>query len=354
MPQRDKPKSFVGSVPWCRIEDIDGVFLSQSKSQKCVTPEAIAEMPLRVFPEGTVIVSCSADLGRCAIVSKPLVTNQTFIGLVPKPEMTSKFLYYLMTSKADELNAAATGATIKYLSQEKFGKLGVAVPSSLEQRRIVGLLDEAFAGIALAKANAERNLQNARDLYESHLHSVFARRGLDWKSKTIAECFKVRSGVFLPGNRMVASGEFNVYGGNGVAGRHNQKNLTGENIILGRVGAKCGNIHYVTGDVWVTDNALIVSEYYELFDLRFLTELLRHKNLRSRANQMAQPVISFRTIKDVLLEFPPSKERQAEISRALSDICDKTRQLSGVYERKLVALEALKKSFLSQAFCGEL
>ena len=228
------------------------------------------------------------------------------------------------------------------------------LPPLPEQQRIVGILDEAFAGIATAKANAEKNLQNARALFDSNLQSVFTQRGKGWVEKPIADCFKVRSGDFLPAKAMVGSGSFNVYGGNGINGRHDQKNLSGENIIIGRVGAKCGNVHHVEGDAWVTDNALYVSDYLCPFDLGFLTRLLRLKDLRSRANQMAQPVISYTTIKDVSLEFPPSKVEQEKISSSFDALEVETQRLASIYERKLAALDALKKSLLHQAFTGEL
>ena len=93
--QRDRPKVFDGNVPWCRIEDIDGIYLSKSKSGLAVSQKLIDSMPLRVYPKGTVIVSCSADLGRCAIISVPLITNQTFIGLVPSENIDSLYLYII-------------------------------------------------------------------------------------------------------------------------------------------------------------------------------------------------------------------------------------------------------------------
>ena len=112
-----------------------------------------------------------------------------------------------------------------------------------------------------------------------------------WKRKSIEQCFKVKSGEFLPAKIMVKDGNINVYGGNGIAGQHDQYNLSGENIIIGRVGAKCGNVNRVEGNVWITDNAFYISELIEKFDLRFLEYLLRKENLRDRANQTAQPVI---------------------------------------------------------------
>ena len=214
------------------------------------------------------------------------------------------------------------------------------------------------SGIATAKANAnanaKKNLQNARALFESHLQSVFTQRGKGRVEMTIAQCFKVRSGDFLPARSMVETGDFDVYGGNGVAGKHDQKNLSGDNIIIGRVGAKCGNVRRVQGDLWVTDNAFFVAEYFHTFDLGFLARALERKQLRNTANQAAQPVISYTTIKDVVLEFPVSKADQKEIADKLNVLEDETQRLESIYQRKLAALAALKKSLLHQAFTGQL
>lgn len=153
---------------------------------------------------------------------------------------------------------------------------------------------------------------------------------------------------------MVETGDIDVYGGNGIAGKHDKRNLSGENIVIGRVGAKCGNVRHVRGDIWVTDNAFHISEYFHSFDLRFLARLLARKELRGTANQAAQPVISYTTIKVVMLEFPESKARQSEIADELVAIEDEIQRLESVYQRKLAALDALKKSLLHQAFSGQL
>ena len=83
VPMRDKPKDLTGPIPWCRIEDFDGKYLSKSKSGQGVDLKTIKEMNLKVYPVGTLLVSCSANLGFCAITTTELVTNQTFIGLFP-------------------------------------------------------------------------------------------------------------------------------------------------------------------------------------------------------------------------------------------------------------------------------
>ena len=84
--------------------------------------------------------------------------------------------------------------TAEYFSNEINLTLEVPVPPLAEQQRIVGILDEAFAGLATAKANAEKNLQNARALFESHLQSVFSQRGEGWVEKKLEEIGKTQTG----------------------------------------------------------------------------------------------------------------------------------------------------------------
>jgi len=272
-----------------------------------------------------------------------------------EPEHNKWFLYYLYACDLDgTLKKHFNGAGIQHFTGETLSQFEIPLPPLPEQRRIVGILDEAFGSIATARANAEKNLQNACALFESYLQAVFTQRIEGWEKKTIGQCFKVRSGDFLPAKAMVETGDIDVYGGNGIAGKHNVKNLSGENIIIGRVGAKCGNVRYVQGDLWLTDNAFYISEYFNEFDLAFLERLLTRKQLRSTANQAAQPVISYTTIKEVLLEFPVSKSEQKEIADKLDTLETETQRLESIYRRKLAALDELKKSLLHQAFNGEL
>jgi len=96
VPMRDKPKDLNGNIPWCRIEDFEGKYLSGSKSGKGVSFKTIKEMNLKVYPFNTLLVSCSANLGFCSIVKKELITNQTFIGLVPNESIINiEYLYYV-------------------------------------------------------------------------------------------------------------------------------------------------------------------------------------------------------------------------------------------------------------------
>lgn len=147
VPQRDKPDPLTGSIPWVRIEDFNGQEIRASKSGQGVTPEQVRAMNLRVFEPGTVMCSCSCSMGTTAIVREPLVSNQTFIGLKPGTELESRFLFYLMGAKREELQANATGAIQQYLSRDDFRSLRIPLPPPDEQRRIADFLDAETARI---------------------------------------------------------------------------------------------------------------------------------------------------------------------------------------------------------------
>lgn len=144
VPMRDKPKRFEGIIPWCRIEDFNGKYLNDSKSNQYVNKEIIKDMNLKILPTETLIVSCSADLGRCAIVKNPLTTNQTFIGLVFNENIASnEFFYYYLTFNAETLNNLSSGTTISYLSREQFEIFKVHIPIyKTEQDAIAKILSD--------------------------------------------------------------------------------------------------------------------------------------------------------------------------------------------------------------------
>lgn len=181
VPMRDKPKFFKGTIPWCRIEDFEGKYLSNSKSGRYVDKEIVNNMNLKIFPADTLLVSCSADLGRCAIVKKPLVTNQTFIGLViDDSKADNEFLYYYMTFHAEELNNLSSGTTISYLSREQFENLDVRVPrSKIEQSAIAQVLSNMDIEIEKLEQKKEKYKQLETGLKQQLLTG---RIRLQWKS----------------------------------------------------------------------------------------------------------------------------------------------------------------------------
>lgn len=169
VPMRDKPKEFIGDIPWCRIEDIEGRFINGSKTFQYVNRETIKAMNLKIMPKNSVIVSCSATLGVCAMVTKPLVTNQTFIGLVPNDNLNYVFLYHFMTTQKKKLKKLSTGTTIGYLSREEFEKLSIKIPSIPEQLKIAELFNTLDEKIEIN----ENKLALLKDQKKGYLQAIF-------------------------------------------------------------------------------------------------------------------------------------------------------------------------------------
>jgi type I restriction enzyme, S subunit len=275
---------------------------------------------------------------------------------IDKSKVNIAFLKYILVSEPinEYYKKLGRGGLQINIGKQDILNAKIPLPPLPEQQRIVSILDEAFAAIAKAKANAEQNLKNAKELFESYLQSVFENKGEGWEEERLEQCFKLRSGDGLTSKNMSEGGEFPVFGGNGIAGLHNSFNLSGGNVIIGRVGALCGNVRHITEKIWLTDNAFKIVDFKYNFDNAFLTYLLNFKNLRGYARQAAQPVISNSSLKEVLLQFPKSRTEQQTIVHKLDALSAEIKKLEVIYQQKINDLEELKKSILQKAFSGEL
>ena len=162
-----------------------------------------------------------------------------------------------------------------------------------------------------------------------------------WVLVHLGEIVRVRSGNYLPAAKM-KEGVVPVYGGNGVAGYHQKANVNEPTVVIGRVGALCGNVHVTPESAWVTDNAFITWFSRPNIDLDFLVILLRSANLGRDSGATAQPVISGRRIYPLVLAIPPLPEQlrivakvndlMALCSRIESQLDSSTRTRNGLLE----------------------
>ena len=197
VPMRDRPKVFDGDIPWCRIEDKEGQFFNGSKSGLAVSKEIVKKMNLKVFPTGTVICSCSASIGSYAINTQPLVTNQTFIGLVCGKEIYNKFLLYFMETQTKTLLKKATTGTIPYISRNKFEELLVPVPPLEIQSEIVHILDNLTELTAELNERLDAELTARKKQYEYYRDELLTF-GDKSTSKTIESLCKISAGGDVP------------------------------------------------------------------------------------------------------------------------------------------------------------
>lgn len=213
----------------------------------------------------------------------------------PKENIYPKFLYHFL--KWYNIPSLGYSRHFKLIKEAIF-----PVPPMEVQEQIVAELDKINEVIE----DCRELLRNLDALAQSLFYDYFGdpvTNPKGWTIKLFAKVFKLSSGEGLSTKNIIL-GEYPVYGGNGIVGYHNIANRSGENIIIGRVGALCGNVRYVNGDIFVTDNAFITS-ILEPLNLIFIEKLLTVLNLRKYANAAAQPVISNSALKNIQVILPP-------------------------------------------------
>lgn len=341
-----------GTIPWLRSGEVNNRNIVDCEIK--ITEKGLNNSSAKLFPSGTVLIAMyGATAGQVGILNFEASTNQAVCGILPNENFTTEFLYYFFLSFKENLISQAVGNAQPNISQAKIKNTLIPVIPLQEQRQIVAILNQAFTAIDQAKANIEKNIVNAKELFQSKLNAVFSQRGEGWEEQEFSKVIKLKSGQNLTTKNMV-EGDYPVFGGNGIAGYHNKYNLSGKQIIIGRVGALCGNVRYLEKPFWLTDNAFQITNMKYDFDFQFLTYLLNHKNLRSLARQAAQPVISNSSLKDLILNFPKSIKEQIKIRERINLLENEVEKIIIPYNNKIAALEELKKSILQKAFAGEL
>ncbi|MFA7230688.1 MAG: restriction endonuclease subunit S [Victivallaceae bacterium] len=290
-----------------------------------------------------------------------------------------KFLFYYLYHNVDFLNSLGTGATFKELSAGKLKDIPIPLPPLPEQQRIVAILDEAFAAIAKAKANAEQNLKNAKELFESYLQAVFSNGKLkiengEWEEKRLGDVL-VKTETVDPTKK--PNEEFIYLDVSSV--NKETKEIENATVLLGKDApsrarklVRANDVIFATVRPTHSRVALITEEYDEqvcstgYFVLRakeflsnnlifyFLLTYSFNKQMEKLQKGASYPAVTDSEVKGIYIPFPKSKTEQQTIVQKLDALSAETKRLEGIYRQKIEDLEELKKSVLAKAFKGEL
>lgn len=288
-------------------------------------------------------------------------------------DIDPRFLFYGINKHLKEIEDNTTFTTVKHLSSKQIANIEFAFPPLDEQRRIVAVLDKAFAGIATATANAQKNLTNARALFESTLSEIFDQQGSAWPEFRLSEVGKTITGntpktgdktnfgdflpFIKPGN-FLPDGSI-AYDGDGLSekGVQSSRLIPAGSALMVCIGATIGKSGYTEREVTANQqiNAVIPRNgvvgkflYYQ-----FLTPTFQ-RSVRDGSGQATLPIISKSKWSDLLVRLPDSPQEQTKAVSTLDEISEKSQQLLDVGRRKLAALTELKQSLLLKAFAGEL
>ena len=274
--------------------------------------------------------------------------------LKPSPELSREYLLYWLLSDetCNRINATCTGARMPRAQMNEVLGFEFPLPSLPEQHRIVAILDEAFDGIATAKANAERNLQNARALFESHLQSVFTERGEGWVAKPFDDCLEdVRYTTKIQRKEFLENGEFPVVSQeaefiNGYWNNSADVFTVAKPVVI--FGDHTQVLKYIDFDFVLGADGVKILSPKPFLHPKFFFYALRAAPLKSLGYAR-----HYRLLKELRI-YHPHLGQQAAISEQLDALSEETQRLESLYQRKLAALDALKQSLLHQAFSGAL
>jgi type I restriction enzyme S subunit len=362
------------------VSSVSNVTFQIEETQRLKGRDAPSRARRLVKANDVLFATVRPTLRRIAVVPEHLdnqVCSTGYFVLRPKTGISHRFVFYALFTEdfMGQMESFQKGASYPAVTDGEVRSQVIPVPPLPEQERIVGVLDEAFDDIATAKANAEKNLQNPRDIFQSYLQSVFTQRGPGWVERRLTDvCEKITDGthqtptyhdkgVIFLSSRNVTSGKINwddikyidhkqhVEMHKRVAPRPND-------ILLAKNGT--------TGVAAIVDRDVTFDIYVSLALLRAKNEILpqlllyfinspvaKHQ-FNKRLKGIGVPNLHLEEIREVVISFPNSLTEQKAIATKLDDLLEETQRLEFIYKQKLAALDALKKSLLHQAFTGEL
>jgi type I restriction enzyme S subunit len=294
----------------------------------------------------------------------------------PNPQSLDQFfLYYFLMTLVESLRSGSLGAAQTVISKEMISKISIPIPPLSEQAHIVGILDEAFASIATAKANTEKNLENAKAVFESHLNSVFSQTGEGWVEKKLGDVCEIKGGgtpsksvnEYWTGDipwvspkdmkSEVVSDSIDHISERAITA--SATNLVPKDSILmvvrSGILARIVPVAITGQDLTINQDIKALCPSKEL-NCWFLFYLLQGKmglllDLVSRGATVHRIITE--QIREISFLLPPLSI-QDQLVAEIKSLSEETSRLTSLYTQKLAALEDLKKSLLHQAFTGKL
>jgi type I restriction enzyme S subunit len=327
--------------------------------------------------ENDILISVRAPVGPINFATQKICIGRGLAAIRSSKLIDKEFLYNFLLKHENEI-VGNSGAVFNSINKMQIEAIEIPLPPLQEQKRISDILGKAFAGIKIAKENAEKNLKNSREFFNSFLNDIFANPGEGWEVKKLGEICSYLSRGISP--KYIDQGGVCVLNQKCVrnhivskdqARRHDLKvkpviserfiqfgdvlvNSTGTGT-LGRV-AQVRNIPIepTTVDSHVT----IVRPKPGKFFLNFFGYMLVfiEEQIKQAGEGCGGQTELSRTVlaNNFLVSYPTSVIDQKNIVVILDEVLLKTKQLENIYQQKLTALDELKKSILEKAFCGEL
>ncbi len=322
-----------------------------------------------------VIHNMDAFAGAIGVSDSDGKSTPVYSVCTPKNNVEANVYYY-----AYLLRSYALGGVIQSLAKgirerstdfryKEFGDLYYQQPPIEEQQSIASYLDQKCGEIDKLITLQEEMITKLQS-YKQSVITEAVTKGLDknvplkdsgiewigeipehWSVVKIKYLAKIKSGDSISSNEIMQEGIYEVYGGNGLMGFCNKKNVDGVNIIIGRVGALCGNVRLISESKFITDNALILNCFDNaLYSYMYI--MLKAANLNNLNTSNAQPLITGSKVLNVSLPIPPLSEQQS-IADYLDQKCSEIDELISIKQQKIEKLKDYKKSLIFECVTGK-
>ncbi len=322
-----------------------------------------------------VIHNMDAFAGAIGVSDSDGKSTPVYSVCTPKNNVEANVYYY-----AYLLRSYALGGVIQSLAKgirerstdfryKEFGDLYYQQPPIEEQQSIASYLDQKCGEIDKLITLQEEMITKLQS-YKQSVITEAVTKGLDknlplkdsgiewigeipehWSVVKIKYLAKIKSGDSISSNEIMQEGIYEVYGGNGLMGFCNKKNVDGVNIIIGRVGALCGNVRLISESKFITDNALILNCFDNaLYSYMYI--MLKAANLNNLNTSNAQPLITGSKVLNVSLPIPSLSEQQS-IADYLDQKCSEIDELISIKQQKIEKLKDYKKSLIFECVTGK-
>lgn len=338
------------------------------------------EMHKRVAPRvGDILLAKNGTTGVAAMVDRDLVFD-IYVSLAHirvLEEVTPEYMLYFINSPVakKQFNKRLKGSGVPNLHLEEIREVEIMFPPVPEQQRIVTILEEAFASIEKAKANAEQNLKNAKELFESYLQGVFEIRGEGWEICNLEDNIrlidyrgrtpvKTDSGVRLITAKNVKLGFLQLEPQEFMAADNYEswmsRGIPNVGDVIFTTEAPLANVAQIDSSekLAFAQRIIVMQPKPTKLNQTFLKYMLLSNPVRNKIldKGTGATVLGIKSslLKKIEIYFPKSMDEQQTIVQKLDALSLETKKLEAIYQKKINDLEELKKSVLQKAFSGEL
>lgn len=373
-------------IPILRLQNIGkGFFIN--KEIKYISEEKAEELKYHSFLSGDIaLAKLGIPIGKTCVIPNHLksgIITADIVRIRPDKNIVDySFLEYFLNTdlSVNQLTGNISGATRPRVNLSDVRNIEIPLPPLPEQQRIVAILDETFAAIDKAKANAEQNLKNAKELFESYLQGVFENKGEGWEEKKLNDVCEFKPQKKEARDKLIETDlvtflpmeDLGILNKEIVGVKERQfKDVAGSytyfadnDVLLAKItpcfeNGKIGIARNLINGIGFGSSEYIVFRTKGKIEPEYLYYFLSRNQIRKEGRKYMTGAVGHKRvskdwIENYLISFPRSIKDQQIIVQKLDSLSNETKKLEAIYQQKIIDLEELKKSVLQKAFSGEL